>query len=431
MAGFTSWFSRSAPNSSPITPTGPSSGFLRSGILSGRITKHPWTPKTKTPEESTDKIEGDNTIQPTGEEEANPIIKREEDGDPLKEDEVHDHGGSKDVHDRPETPDRVADLYNNVLAIASIEDELLPEPPEHSAYRRDKIAKEEEGEEQATLSDAGIPSESEVSSTTQETNKDYDPEDGWRYEQVFLNQILRGRDEYSLLPSTWRMHFRGIPLPDSLFYIKTHAVSVRPRIYARTDRFEYRGAIALRRLMDMHGRIRDIRRARADATQDEAERRIVRHIKRRVQDALRWAQLDADVVKYSKSLPPNVRLIEMYEADKDNMHIPIQESMAEVAASWREILDRVPEDQRPVPPVIFGLVIFKHILFIVTLDSQDPEASCHIPIQVNLSEMNQNQWNALAIMVTICWARDLLADVANKIPDLLLEAPKADSDPDA
>ncbi|KAI1210979.1 uncharacterized protein F4807DRAFT_421105 [Annulohypoxylon truncatum] len=445
MAGFSSWFSRGAPNSSPITPTPSNSGnngFLRNRVFGGRVTKHPWTPKKKTHEEPTNNAEGRgwkrllgmgvNASRQVEDEEVDNIIKEEEEEeeDLFKEDKAHDHGGDKKVDGRPESPDPVAESYNNLVAIASIEGDLLPETPEHPADRRNSIAKNAP-REWAALSDDGSASESEASSTTQETNQDYDPEDGWRYEQVFLNQILRGRDEYSLMPSTWKMHFRGVPLPEGLFYIKTHAISVRPRIYARTDRLEYRGAIALRRLMDIHGRIRDIRKAKTDATQDEDERRIVKHIRARVQDALRWAELDGDIAKYSNTLPPNVRLIEMYEADKDNMHISIQNSMAEMAASWREKLERVPEDQRPVPPVIFGLVIFKHILFIVTLDSKDPEASCHIPIQVNLSENNQNQWNALAIMVTICWARDLFADVANRIPDLLLEAPSADSDPDA
>ncbi|KAI2473013.1 hypothetical protein F4781DRAFT_381506 [Annulohypoxylon bovei var. microspora] len=426
MAGFSSWFSRRAPDSQPITTN---NGSLRNRIFGGRVTKHPWLPKEKTKKThggSTDNAEeqgwgrflgmGASASRPTKDNEVSNPIKEEEDSDTFKEDETHGQEDGNKVNEKSGSSNRTTDRYSSIFEIAAREGKLILE----STEPLDRPAGED-----------GISSDSEESSTTQKTNTDYDPEDGWRYEQVFLNQILRGRDEYTLMPSTWKMHFRGIPLPEGLFYIKTQAVSVRPRIYARTDRLEYRGAIALRRLMDIHGRIRDIRKARTDATQDEGERRIVRHIRGRVRDALRWAELDGDIAKYSNGLPPNVQLIEMYDADKDNMHIPIQANMAEVAASWRETLDRVPEDQRPVTPVIFGLVIFKHILFIVTLDAQDPEAICHIPIQLNLSERNQNQWNALAIMVTICWARDLFANVANKIPGLLQDAPEADSDPDA
>lgn len=73
------------------------------------------------------------------------------------------------------------------------------------------------------------------------TGSESDTETAWRWEQVYLNTILNARNKYTLMPSTWRMHFRGIPLPDSLFYIKTKSKSIRPKIYARTDRLEYRG----------------------------------------------------------------------------------------------------------------------------------------------------------------------------------------------
>ncbi|KAI2620104.1 hypothetical protein GGR54DRAFT_602501 [Hypoxylon sp. NC1633] len=268
------------------------------------------------------------------------------------------------------------------------------------------------------------------SSTTQETNSDYDPEEGWRYEQVFLNQILNARNEYTLMPTTWRLHFRGIPLPEGLFYVKTQALSTRPRIYAHTDRLEYRGAVALRYLIQIGARVRDLRKAQAQYTEDVFERRIVKFITSKLRAALRWAELDGDIAKYSSHLLPNVRIMEMKDLDRLDMDLHIQDEMSELAASWRKILSAVPEPERPVAPVLFGFVIYKHILFIVTLDAQNPKARCHIPCQLNLSEHNQHQWNALAIMVTICWARDLFADVAKQIPGLDVQDAVL-SDPDA
>lgn len=63
----------------------------------------------------------------------------------------------------------------------------------------------------------------------------------WREEQLALNIVLRARNEFTLLPSTWRYNLRGIPIPDGLFYTKTKSMSMRPRIYARQDKFEYQG----------------------------------------------------------------------------------------------------------------------------------------------------------------------------------------------
>ncbi len=73
----------------------------------------------------------------------------------------------------------------------------------------------------------------------------------------------------------------------------------------------------------------------------------------------------------------------------------------------------------------------KHIITIVTLDASDPSAIIHVPCQLHMAERNQHQWNALAIMVTICWARDVLLDYINSRPDLQPEVKDESSDPDA
>lgn len=90
-------------------------------------------------------------------------------------------------------------------------------------------------------------SEDSIDSTENSTDSEQDLDTEWRQEQIYLNTILNARNKFTLMPSTWRMHFRGIPLPDSLFYIKTKSKSIRPRIYARTDRLEYRGTWRLLR----------------------------------------------------------------------------------------------------------------------------------------------------------------------------------------
>lgn len=77
------------------------------------------------------------------------------------------------------------------------------------------------------------------------TDDDYKPADFWHEDQVALNVILNARNEYSLMPSTWRISLRGIPLPEGLFYTKTRNTSSRPRIYAHTDKLEYRGTLLL------------------------------------------------------------------------------------------------------------------------------------------------------------------------------------------
>lgn len=75
------------------------------------------------------------------------------------------------------------------------------------------------------------------------TDEGHDPADFWHEDQVALNVILNARNEYSLMPSTWRMSLKGIPLPEGLFYTKTKNTATRPRIYAHTDSLEFRGML--------------------------------------------------------------------------------------------------------------------------------------------------------------------------------------------
>jgi hypothetical protein len=72
----------------------------------------------------------------------------------------------------------------------------------------------------------------------------------WRSEQAMLLVILGNRDKYSLMPSEWATHLRGIPIPQSLFYIKEQSFSSRPRLYAhQPDKYEFLGKYSLRKLI--------------------------------------------------------------------------------------------------------------------------------------------------------------------------------------
>ncbi|KAI0402073.1 hypothetical protein F4802DRAFT_389691 [Xylaria palmicola] len=272
-----------------------------------------------------------------------------------------------------------------------------------------------------------------------------DPDGAWRWEQVYLNTILNARNEFTLMPLTWRMHFRGIPLPDSLFYIKTKSRSIRPRIYARTDRLEYRGALALRKLIDVHSRIQDIRSKEAavkdDQKKDNIQKRdtvkalsadMAKQLRRALEIALNWAKQDGGVDKYADLIPPNVRIMELQgisATDEPESEVIIQTEMCRLAEEWRS--HALDGDARVQAPVLFGFVIMKHIITIVTLDAADGEAVIHVPCQLHMAERNHYQWNALAIFVTICWARDVLLDYISTRPDIEPEVKSESSDPDA
>lgn len=75
------------------------------------------------------------------------------------------------------------------------------------------------------------------------SDSEYDALAYWRREQIVLNAVLKGRDEFSLLPSAWRIHFLGAPVSDCMFYRQTKGMAARPRIYAHEDKYEVRGRL--------------------------------------------------------------------------------------------------------------------------------------------------------------------------------------------
>lgn len=291
-------------------------------------------------------------------------------------------------------------------------------------------------------------SASDIGSNSKETSIVYTTDhNDWRQEQVFLNHILKARNEFTLMPSTWAMHFRGIPIPDCLFYEKTKKVSSRPRIYAHTDKYEFRGALNLRYISEVSSRVRDLRSTQAkaakyktkteeekDAIRTATSREMVKKLRRVLEDAVNWSQLDGDLIKYGDKLPPNVQILEV--SGGESTHDEIQKAMVNLAEQWCDRMAQLENkvksgdmEKVPQPPVIYGLVIMNHLVIIVSMDGSDPKANCHIPIQMNMVQSNQQQWNALAIMVTICWARDKLMETAKEMQ--LNEEEDAESDPDA
>ncbi|KAH7031081.1 uncharacterized protein B0I36DRAFT_349210 [Microdochium trichocladiopsis] len=397
----------------------------------------------------------------------------------------------------------------------------------------DGVAATDQQDQDEAMSESWIPGEQEEPEFTD-----------WREEQLALNIVLRARHEFTLLPSTWKYNLRGIPIPDTLFYTQTKSKSMRPRIYAMQNRFEYQGETAFRKLIDVHAQIRDLRKLQVEINSDrllsagarearlaEVSAAITSKISRAIERACVWAESDGNLKRLRDQTPPNI-MISVLPSTEEHGDVFIQESMDSLARRWRQKLgipelereesvassfdwdaadgdttikveedeaggdgastkelggspqlgtetpkashrkglpreevqaspeeleqqekEREEEEEQKTPtqaqpqcppptsfsssqtkaPVLFGFVIFKHTLMIVTLDAQDPAAPCNIPISLNMAESNQHQWNALAIMVTICWARDLLSRVVDEIA-VDLEAAKArmpSEDPDA
>ncbi|RYO75652.1 hypothetical protein DL766_010361 [Monosporascus sp. MC13-8B] len=340
--------------------------------------------------------------------------------------------------------------------------ESIREVIRESEYRRFVRIQAEAEERRAQEARGPDPSPSPPPS--EDTEEDYDPNGYWHADQISLNMILKDRNEYSLMPSTWRLSLKGIPLPEGLFYTKTKTTAARPRIYSHIERLEYRGVLALRRLIEVHGRISDLREKQMEVKRNytrlpherQADENIVidditRHLRKTLEDAMNWAVADGSLTVYSnKQLPSNIEIFDLTWC-KDDFAETVLTRMTMMAEDWSQALADLPgfednnrenggeneeanEDdnttKKPEAPVVFGFFIYKHIVTIVTLNAGDKMAAEHTSCELNFAEKNQHQWNALAVMATVCWARDLLMKKALEMKLEPVEDASELSDPD-
>ncbi|KAI1435675.1 hypothetical protein GGR50DRAFT_655338 [Xylaria sp. CBS 124048] len=443
------WFSRafSRPRSSNTPdPTSTSKPSIIHRVLEGRLTKSapPKAASSAKPTKCKDFV-GDNNDKAQDEDDRVAVTIQQERG--SKDKRVQGDDGNEDDKATP-----AADLAVVTMGFSTgpktLPGQALAEQQNDSESSTRPITPPNQYSAAGQNGSDGAPDAPEVDSEL-DSDSDLDMDHTWRLEQIYLNAILNARNEFTLMPSTWKMHFRGIPLPDSLFYIKTKEKSIRPRIYARTDRLEYRGALALRKLIEVHARIQDILGGEAAIQRDEETTREKKHelissmsanmakqLRRVLEQALDWAKKDGTIENYADQLPPNVKVMELKGiavTDQPESEAKVQSEMHCLAEEWRIHAAKGNVDgNAPVQaPVIFGFIIMKHIITIVTLDASNPRAIIHVPCQLHMAERNQHQWNALAILVTICWARDVLLDYINDRPDLKPIEKAESSDPDA
>lgn len=211
------------------------------------------------------------------------------------------------------------------------------------------------------------------------------------------------------------------------------------------------GAHHLRSMMQVSLRVRDLRIAQGrvardptkqqavrDADQARLSKAITKKIHKILTDAIHWSKVDGGLDVFGDQLPPNVAILHVSAvASVSETQAKMDNHMEKLAQSWRDrfaSLDSqtVPETAPlPLEPVLHAFIIMNHLVLIATKDAATPNAPIHIPVRIDMGKPLQQSWNALGLMVTICWARDKLMEAAAALKLEVRQARKEDSDPDA
>ncbi|KAH8681554.1 hypothetical protein BX600DRAFT_491748 [Xylariales sp. PMI_506] len=278
--------------------------------------------------------------------------------------------------------------------------------------------------------------------------------DKWKMEQKLLHAVIQSQGEYSLMPTSWEGALKGFPIPASVFYRQTKSTSARPRIYARNPSKEFEGTKKFLALADgLPARIRDVRAkalavcydtsklaAEKDSERAILGREMARKIRLVLEDAIKWAREDGGLAVYGTRLATNIVVEEITEENVITASLFIHNTMKHLAETWVKDIEDLGSDkfnelakkesQLPAPPVVYGIFLIQHQVLIVHLDAENPTATYYVETRLIMNSTTHQQWNALAIMATICWARDKLMAMAEKMK-LPHEEDDASSDPDA
>lgn len=173
-------------------------------------------------------------------------------------------------------------------------------------------------------------------------------------------------------------------------------------------------------------------------------RRIVKVLRPAIEGAISWAWKDGGLTNYGDALPTNIGVFGVAQLDEpDKVWAQIQRRLDAMAQRWRDRVKEFEDRQKGKevdrggghekalrPPTVFAFAIVFNKLVIVHQNPQAPEPRTIIEAVLDMETDNQRQWYSMIIMMTICWARDILMRTVVAM-DLQAEEPSYSSDPDA
>lgn len=112
------------------------------------------------------------------------------------------------------------------------------------------------------------------------------------------------------------------------------------------------------------------------------------------------------------------------DSDSDPISDEVEKRLRKLAAEHRRHLvlpglENLPEAEWEYgsrPPLLFAFVIVQHMIMLINLDSSHPSNDIVVFVEINMAEVDQWLWNALAITLPVHMARDALWDIKDILP---------------
>ncbi|KAK5118237.1 hypothetical protein LTR85_008217 [Meristemomyces frigidus] len=232
---------------------------------------------------------------------------------------------------------------------------------------------------------------------------------GWSDDHIELVQHIAMRGFEPLLPSYYTMDYRY--MPDTLFSRYNNAIISS----ARGE--HYKGIVALNKLLELGGRVRDRVLLDGRVTPEQ-------QVRISLQLYTKWANADAGLDQ-NTAIP--ILALEMQPADTDPRELQerVRRKMARLHARYEEVfrvrrsIETTPSSAStklsyPVPQLYAIIASHTFIALMAYRPELVAEGQIKLVSHFNMEDKNYDVWNALALAIIVCHARNMQMRIAEE-----------------
>ena len=245
-----------------------------------------------------------------------------------------------------------------------------------------------------------------ISPTTEHFSRGVSTEElraqGWDDEHITLVQKLAMRGFEPLMPHYWKFDYRF--MPDALFSATDEAFICS----VRGD--HYRGMMALEKLLELGGRVRDRVYLKGRVKPEEQTRRML-------SEYMKWADDDSGLDR--KTAIPLLAL-ETKPADTPatELQANARRKLARLAARYREAF-RISQSIEGSPgsrtsaqlshpvPTLYAFIASHTLVALVAYNPDDEQPEIKSVAFFDMKDKDYDVWNVLALAITLCHVRDV------------------------
>jgi hypothetical protein len=233
--------------------------------------------------------------------------------------------------------------------------------------------------------------------------------EGWDDDYITLAQKIKLRGYEPLMPQSWRFSLRS--MPDALFAPTDDAFisSIRNE--------QFRAEKALEKLLELGGQVRDSMLVESPAMPEAKARHLIELYQK-------WATHDSGLDPHT-TIPVLVLETKPASTPTTELQRNVNRRLARIAARFRDAFRVLESTEEGSPaskastqyyyplPTLYAIVASHTIIALMAYKPDDPTPDATPIAFFDMTNSNYDVWNALALSIMVCHARDVQVRIAD------------------